>query len=65
MSIVDSFLIQEVTGTDDSSESGSGPNVLKNLMIALSTLSNSVLYIVFNRRFRMEMLKVGTSLTLL
>ncbi|XP_076456364.1 QRFP-like peptide receptor [Babylonia areolata] len=38
------FSIEEVTGTDDSSQFSSTPHVLKQLFVALSALSNPVVY---------------------
>ena len=41
-----------MTGTDDTSESGSVRNTVKQLVVAMSTVSNPILYALMNPRFR-------------
>ncbi|XP_064598788.1 neuropeptide FF receptor 2-like [Liolophura sinensis] len=47
------FTIEEITDTDNSSESASAAHTVKHLMIAVSTITNPILYATFNKTFRL------------
>ena len=51
--------LQEVTGTDDTSEASSTPHAIKQTFIAISAVSNPILYLI-NDRFRAGILRLVT-----
>lgn len=51
--------VQEITDTDNSSESASAAHTVKHLMIAVSTITNPILYVVFNRTFRLGLRRLA------
>ncbi|CAD5117601.1 DgyrCDS6357 [Dimorphilus gyrociliatus] len=46
------FTMEEVTGTDDSSEIGSTLQTLKQALIVISTFSNPIVYACYQKKFR-------------
>lgn len=54
------FTMEEVTGTDDSSEIGSDLQTLKQTLIVVSSFSNPIVYLCFQKKFRRGMLSLIT-----
>ncbi|CAC5396660.1 NPFFR2 [Mytilus coruscus] len=54
------FGIEEILGLDDTLHTASGTHVTKNVFVVLSTMSNPVIYFVFDAKFRKDLLGLLT-----
>ncbi|XP_052075698.1 neuropeptide FF receptor 2-like isoform X1 [Mytilus californianus] len=54
------FGMEEILGLDDTLHTESGTHVTKNVLVVLSTMSNPVIYFVFDAKFRKDLLQLLT-----
>ncbi|XP_052075700.1 neuropeptide FF receptor 2-like isoform X2 [Mytilus californianus] len=52
--------VVEILGLDDTLHTESGTHVTKNVLVVLSTMSNPVIYFVFDAKFRKDLLQLLT-----